>query len=51
MDKGESYFDAGLGVVKESVKVSGLLSHFRGYFDMQNAVVDGEAHEKHPYEN
>lgn len=34
--------------MEKSVKVGGVLSRFRCYFDMQNAVVDGEAHKKDP---
>lgn len=45
MGKGEStYLNGGWGIVKEGVKVRGVLSGFGCDFDMQDAVVDGKAH-------
>jgi len=45
MNKGEStYLNGGWGIVKEGVKVRGVLSGFGCDFDMQDAVVDGKAH-------
>jgi hypothetical protein len=46
MDKGETYLNGGRGFVKEGVKVCGILRGFGRDFDVQNAIVDGEAHEK-----
>ena len=47
-DKGKSYLDGRWSIVKEGVKVRGIPSGFWCNFDMQDAIVDGEAHKDDP---
>jgi len=44
-DKGEPHLNGGRRVVKEGVKVRGVPSGLGCDLDVQDAVVDGEAHE------